>query len=49
MNERSKVADGVDGGQMKRAIPITTLFPDSFAKPASFGLQNDEGVIHETS
>ena len=28
MNELSKVADGVDGGQMKRAIPITTLFLD---------------------
>jgi hypothetical protein len=26
MNELSKVADGVDGGPMKRAIP--TLFPD---------------------
>jgi putative hydrolase of the HAD superfamily len=28
MNALSKVADGVDGGQMKRAIPITTLFLD---------------------
>jgi putative hydrolase of the HAD superfamily len=28
MNELSKVADGVDGDQMRRAIPITTLFPD---------------------
>jgi putative hydrolase of the HAD superfamily len=28
MNGRSKVAEGVDGGQMKRAIPITTLFLD---------------------
>jgi hypothetical protein len=28
MNELSKVADGVDGGQMKRAIPITALFLD---------------------
>ena len=28
MNGLSKVADGVDGGQMKRAIPITTLFLD---------------------
>jgi putative hydrolase of the HAD superfamily len=28
MNERSKVADGVDGGQMERAIRITTLFVD---------------------
>jgi hypothetical protein len=27
MNELSRVADGVDGGQMKGAIPITTLFP----------------------
>jgi FMN phosphatase YigB (HAD superfamily) len=30
MNELSKGADGVDGGQMKGAIPITTLFLDSF-------------------
>jgi FMN phosphatase YigB (HAD superfamily) len=28
MNELSMVANGVDGGQMKRAIPITTLFLD---------------------
>jgi len=28
MNGRPKVAEGVDGGQMKRAIPITTLFLD---------------------
>ena len=28
MNGRSKVADGVDGSQMKRAVPITTLFLD---------------------
>ena len=28
MNELSKTADGIDGGQMKRAIPITTLFLD---------------------
>jgi hypothetical protein len=28
MNERSKAADGVDGDQMRRAIPITTLFLD---------------------
>jgi HAD superfamily hydrolase (TIGR01509 family) len=28
MHELSKVAAGVDGGQMKRAIPITTLFLD---------------------
>jgi putative hydrolase of the HAD superfamily len=28
MSELSRVADGVDGGQMKRAIPITTLFLD---------------------
>jgi hypothetical protein len=28
MNELSKVADSVDGGQMKGAIPIMTLFPD---------------------
>jgi len=27
-NERPKTADGVDGGQMKRAIPITALFVD---------------------
>lgn len=33
---------------MKRAILITTLFPDFCAKPASFRSQNDEGVIHET-
>jgi phosphoketolase len=26
MNELSKMADGVDGGQMKRAILITALF-----------------------
>jgi hypothetical protein len=34
MNELSKVADGVDGGQMKRVIPITTLFVDSFISSA---------------
>jgi putative hydrolase of the HAD superfamily len=28
MNGRSKVAAGVDGSQMKRSIPITTLFLD---------------------
>jgi putative hydrolase of the HAD superfamily len=28
MNKLSKAADGIDGGQMKRAIPITTLFLD---------------------
>jgi hypothetical protein len=28
MNELAWVADGVDGGPMKRAIPIPTLFPD---------------------
>jgi hypothetical protein len=27
MNELWKVADGFDGGQMKRAIPITTFSP----------------------
>jgi hypothetical protein len=48
VNELSKAADDVDAGQMKSAIPITTLFLDSFAKLASPGLQNDEGVIHET-
>ena len=76
MNELSKVADGVDGGQMKGMIPIATLFPGidgilltdgwdhhastraamnfkcgvdcTCVKPASFELENDEGVIHET-
>jgi hypothetical protein len=28
MNELPLVTDGVDGGQMKRAIPIPTLIPD---------------------
>jgi hypothetical protein len=28
LDERSKVADGVDGNRMKRASPITTLFLD---------------------
>jgi putative hydrolase of the HAD superfamily len=28
MHELPKVADGFDGGQMKRAIPITTVFLD---------------------
>ena len=28
MHELSRVAGGDDGGQMKRAIPITTLFLD---------------------
>lgn len=28
MNEPSKVADGVDGGYVKRTIPIMTLFVD---------------------
>jgi FMN phosphatase YigB (HAD superfamily) len=30
MHELSNFADGVDGGQIKGAIPITTLFLDSF-------------------
>ena len=46
---------------MKKTIPVTTLFLDiggvlltegwvhQYRKLASFGLQNDEGIIHETS
>ncbi len=33
---------------MKKVILVTTLFPDSCAKPASFRSQNDESVIDET-
>ena len=49
MNDLSKVADDVDGGQMKKAIRIAegigiriifhTDYRSTFAKLASFGMQ----------
>jgi len=39
--QNAKAANGIDGVQMKKAIPITTLFPDSGG-----GLPSNSGDRH---
>jgi len=39
--QNAKAASGIDGGQMKKAIPITTLFPD-----IGGGLPSNRGDRH---
>jgi putative hydrolase of the HAD superfamily len=45
MNEPSKVADGVDGGQMKKSIPITTLLLDSFTSSCFVHVRKPDAAI----
>ncbi len=35
--------------EIRQEIPVHTDYTSTWAKLASFGLQNDEGVTHETN